>query len=561
MKRTCAGGGATLAFGLALLLLPASALGQRGTIWAVSISSSGEPASFGATSPSVSGDGSAVAFSSWSGNLVSNDTAMFEDVFVHDLRTRATTLVSRNPFGMPGNGHSRYPRISADGRFVAFASAASDLVAQDTNAKDDVFVFDRATGVVERVSISSTGEQGNGHSTAPSISADGRFVAFTSRATNFAPGISAGAYVRDRLLGTTELVSILPDGSPADDAGPASISADGRLVAMVAGRDNLPFAVVRDRVSGSSEFVAFEFDGQPAAVTYVTSISGNGRYVSFMSLSRRILPHYGQLSIPYLYDRVTRTTRFIGEDRFGRPLVNGSNRADASLSHDGRYATYAVGSGVGRVHDMLTGEAVLIPEPTPGSVGLVAAGAPAISADGRFVAFHTPRGPLPGFRFGGVFLYQFGPRPVAPLSVSIERGRVVDGSERDARFQDGFAIAVEATRPTEIGVPRAEVLLSANAPSRPTDRFEVVYSAASSGESVIQELSLWNFDASRWEVMDRRLSHWDLRRLSLDVPDNHERFIAPGTLQVRARLRFFDWGTTMGSWSALVDFVNWEVER
>lgn len=558
MKCSCAGGGATLAFGLALLLLPISAIGQRGTIWAVSISSSGEPASYGASSESVSGDGSAVVFSSFSTNMVPNDTAMFADVFVHDLRTRTTTLVSRNLFGRPGNGNSRSANISAGGRFVAFESLASDLVPNDVNGNQDIFVFDRATEQVELVSLSTSGEQGNGHSAVPSISADGRFVAFLSNSTNLVPSGSRGCFVRDRLLGTTELVSIMPDGSAAEHALGPTISADGRFVAMPAGGPNSYNAVVRDRVAGTSEFAAFEFDGQPASVTRVT-LSGNGRYVAFTSLSNRILPQHGQLGIPYLYDRVTGTTRFVGEDRFGRPLRFYSSLT-VLLSHDGRYATFTLHPSV-TVHDTLTGEAVVIPEPTPGAVGSFPTSESAISADGRYVAFNGSRGFLPGFRYGGVFLYQFGPRPVAPLAVSVEQGRVVDGWERDARFQDTFAIAVEAARPTGVGEPRAELLFSATAPARPTAKFEVVYSAASSGESVLQELALWDYEASRWEVVDRRASHWDLRRQAVNVSGKPERFIEPRTLEMRARLRFFDWGTAMGTWSAFVDYVNWEVER
>ena len=128
--------------------------------------------------PAISADGRFVAFSSDATNLVPGDTNGTADVFVRDRQTGTTRRVSVGSGGAQGNGLSVDPAISADGRFVAFASDATNLVPGDTNGADDVFVRDRQTGTTRRVSVGSGGAQGDRVSFDPAISADGRFVAF-----------------------------------------------------------------------------------------------------------------------------------------------------------------------------------------------------------------------------------------------------------------------------------------------------------------------------------------------------------------------------------------------
>lgn len=145
-------------------------------------------------------------------------------------------VVSHTPDGRGGNGPSHYPRLSANGRFVAFDSLASDPVPGDTNAKDDVFVYDVQTGVVEMVSVSSSGGQGNGWSRAPSISADGRFVAFCSEASNLVPedgNNCSDIFIRDRVGKTTSLISATAGGGAANHHSTyPSLSTDGNVVAF-----------------------------------------------------------------------------------------------------------------------------------------------------------------------------------------------------------------------------------------------------------------------------------------------------------------------------------------
>ncbi len=160
----------------------------------VSVSSSGVEANGNCYDAAISRNGRVVAFSSEASNLVEGDTNGVRDVFVHDRHTGNTTRVSQNSTGVQGNGYSSGPSISADGRFVVFWSDASNLVEGDTNGVSDVFVHDRQTGITARVSVSSSGGQGNYGSGSASISADGRFVAFDSRASNLVEGDTNGTY-------------------------------------------------------------------------------------------------------------------------------------------------------------------------------------------------------------------------------------------------------------------------------------------------------------------------------------------------------------------------------
>ena len=145
---------------------------------------------------SVSADGMIVAFSSFASNLVPGDTNKTWDVFVHDRTTGVTERVSVDSSGAEANGLSERATLSTDGRFVAFCSFATNLVAGDTNGFEDVFVHDRSTGVTERVSVDSAGVQGNatsGSSAVVGISANGQIIEFASAATNLVSGDTNGA--------------------------------------------------------------------------------------------------------------------------------------------------------------------------------------------------------------------------------------------------------------------------------------------------------------------------------------------------------------------------------
>jgi Tol biopolymer transport system component len=192
---------------------------------------------------SISADGRYVAFSSDSSTLVAGDTNGTFDVFVHDRQTGTTTRVSVGPGGRQAERGGGSAAISADGRYVAYYSSDPGLVSGDTNGQEDVFVRDQRTGAVERVSKSSRGVQSNGFSYNPAISADGRYVAFGSDASNLVPGDTNGAhdiFVHDRRTKATTRVSVGPGGRQANGQSLSPvISADGGVVAFTSQATNL----------------------------------------------------------------------------------------------------------------------------------------------------------------------------------------------------------------------------------------------------------------------------------------------------------------------------------
>ena len=213
----------------------------------VSVGSDGTQADAPSVQPHVTPDGRYVVFASEATTLVPNDTNDASDVFIRDRLTGITRIVSIASHGEQGNGQSFDPVVSADGRYVGFSSWADNLVPADTNGDADVFVRDVSDGLIERISItSSEGQAHGGFSYAAAISGDGRFVAFTSRATLAGPeSTGRRAYVRDRVEGVTELVSLTSEGEPwyvayTDLEGPSfqgpavAMSEDGRYVAYEA---------------------------------------------------------------------------------------------------------------------------------------------------------------------------------------------------------------------------------------------------------------------------------------------------------------------------------------
>ncbi|MHB8789473.1 MAG: TolB family protein [Desulfobulbaceae bacterium] len=174
---------------------------------------------------------------------MAGDSNEADDVFVHDRQTGMTTRVSIDSSGNQGNAGSYGPAFSADGRHVAFKSSATNLVVSDFNGADDVFVHDRLTGVTARVSVDSSGIQGDGLSDLPALSADGRYIAFYSRATNLVSGDTNSyddVFVHDRLTGMTTRVSVDSSGNQGDgNSWDAAISADGRYVAFGSSTTNL----------------------------------------------------------------------------------------------------------------------------------------------------------------------------------------------------------------------------------------------------------------------------------------------------------------------------------
>src|SRR5262245_29695996 len=175
---------AAIVFTIAFHSLVSSKLDAQALAHRVSVGLNGSEPDSLSLEPALSENGRFVAFQSYASNLVPNDGNGCSDVFVRDRQTGETTRVSVSSSGVEGNYYSGEPAISPDGRFVAFVSEATNLVPGDANGVADVFVHDRVTHKTQRVSVSSAGFEANGPSMRPSLSKDGRFIAFASEASN-----------------------------------------------------------------------------------------------------------------------------------------------------------------------------------------------------------------------------------------------------------------------------------------------------------------------------------------------------------------------------------------
>jgi uncharacterized repeat protein (TIGR01451 family) len=379
----------------------------------VSVASDGTEGSSGSLNPSISADGRYVAFESYAWNLVSSDYNGSADIFVHDRETRQTTLISVASDGTHGNSDSFYPAISADGRYVAFISNASNLVSGDTNNFWDIFVHDRTTGVTRRVSVSSNGTQANYHSSErPAISADGRYVAFTNYASNLIIGDTNGEgdiYIHDCITGETLRVSVASDGTQGNGASyEPSISTDGRYVAFVSWATNLVNEgtmdhyniYVHDQVTGETELVSVASDGtQGNGSSFNTAISAEGRYVTFYSEATNLVENdtNGRDDV-FVHDRLT------GETRRASIASNGTQGNQVSrlpaISADGRYiGFYSYSNNLVSgdtymtkdvfIHDLITGQTTMVSVASDGTQGNDESDWPSISADGRFVVFYS----------------------------------------------------------------------------------------------------------------------------------------------------------------------------
>jgi hypothetical protein len=301
---------------------------KTGQTTRVSVSSSGRQGSDGSEGTGISANGRYVAFTSSASNLVAGDTNDNSDVFVHDRRTGQTTRVSVSSSGRQGNSTSGFGAISADGRYVAFASLASNLVAGDSNGGFDVFVRDRTTGRTIRVSVGRRGQQANGDSEGPAISAHGRYVAFTSAASNLVPGDTnrlGDVFAHDRRTGTTQRVSVTSRGNQAEGSptgngsNAATISANGRDVAFHSDDTNLVPAdtndtndmFVHDRWTGRTTRVSISSNGSQANGESLGTpiISADGRYVAFDSLASNLVAgDTNDITDVFLHDRCTGQT-------------------------------------------------------------------------------------------------------------------------------------------------------------------------------------------------------------------------------------------------------------
>ncbi|MFJ2806877.1 TolB family protein [Kitasatospora sp. NPDC087271] len=358
-------------------------------------------------------------------------------------RTGGIVRVSVGLDGAQPDGASAALGLSADGRYALFSSDATNLVPGDTNGATDVFVRDLHTGRTQRVSVGADGAQLDAPTTQASISGDGRFVAFNTKATNVVPGHRANSggevYLRDLRDGVTELITA---GDPAATGQDGRISRDavaswdGRFVAFSSSRTDLaPVGTftkeniyVTDRREGTTRLVTLGVNGKPGnGDSYLPSISADGRVIGFKSRAYNLLPAptqspaapaaptapedhadhadspaiLGHASYPfYVFDQHTGVISGASTDPAGLLANTG---LDATLSPDGRYAVYTLeapgGPILGRhqelyTRDLRTGTVTRVTTPLPGTTTVGSAGRGTMSYDDRWVYFVSDAGNL-----------------------------------------------------------------------------------------------------------------------------------------------------------------------
>ena len=385
----------------------------------VDVSTAGAQAHRSSSQAVLSATGRYVAFVSRAANLVPGDLNRVLDVFVRDLSTSRTERVSVSTSGVESDGPSGKPSISADGRIVAFPSAATNLVPTDHNGFQDIFVRDRARGVTERLSVGRAGES-NGASLASLVSADGSVVAYSSEGTNLVSDDRNGAldvFLTDTASRRTTRASVGELGESADRSEASSIDADGRVVAFRSFAPNLvpddwnglADVFVHDRGSAWTERVNVSSVGAEAdGATFRGMLSGDGRYVGFRSRADNLVAgDTNDAHDVFVRDRTTGVTVRVS-------VASDGTQADASgfdhggrasrfmsrpfLSANGRYAAFTSrapnlveGDRNGKsdvfVHDLWTGRTIRVSLTADGTEADGDSFVAGISGDGRVVAF------------------------------------------------------------------------------------------------------------------------------------------------------------------------------
>jgi hypothetical protein len=359
----------------------------------------------------VSDDGRFVAFYSQASNLISGDTNDEGDIFLHDWQTGQTSLVSVSSEGVQGNGNSSSLSISADGRYIAFGSAASNLVSGDTNNAWDVFVHDQQTGETVRVSIASDGTEANGGSGGwTTISANGRFIAFGSTANNLIDGGTNNynhIFVHDRETGVTTIVSVASHGAQGNgDSESPSVSDDGRYVTFFSYANNLVDGdtnghvdiFVHDRQTGQTNRVSVSSEGTEAnGHSLYPIISGNGRYVTFTSEANNLVnDDTNGFQDIFVHDLQTGQTSRVSVTSDG--AESNQSSFHPFISGNGRYVVFTSlasnlisgdtnSTGDIFVHDRLSGQNSRVSVSSDGVEGNEWSGHPFISWNGRYVTF------------------------------------------------------------------------------------------------------------------------------------------------------------------------------
>lgn len=322
-----------------------------GLTWRVSESESGEQANGESFTGSISGDGRLVAFSSRASNLVDGDTNLAEDVFVAEWPRRRIHRLDVSATGIEADGRSYQPQLSPDQKYVVFTSAATNLVASDTNGRDDVFLKELSGGAITLVSVSSSGQQGAGLSQHGWPSARGAYVVFASDAPDLVPGDTnhcQDVFLRDCVNGVTTRISEGPAGEGNGPSVQPMITPDGRYIVyqsfatnLVSGDANGTADIfLHDRVAGTTICVSVDSHGVISNdKSGLPSIADDGRTVAFASNGTNLVPGDTNDSRDiFLHDCVANTTLRASVDPVGAEADDGSDHP--ALSGDGRQVCF-----------------------------------------------------------------------------------------------------------------------------------------------------------------------------------------------------------------------------
>jgi Ca2+-binding RTX toxin-like protein len=378
----------------------------------VSTNLAGEIANAASLFPSISGNGRFVAFDSTATNLVTDDTNNAGDIFARDLSNNTTIRISLSGTGGQANRSSSLPAISNNGQFVAFQSLASNLVTGDTNNRADIFLRDVQANTTTRVSVSATGEQGNGNSvSAPAISGTGRFVTFVADSSNLVPGDTNNlpdVFVRDLQANTITRASVSASGGGTDSFEVPAISASGRLVAFESGvsslvsgdANNSSDIFVRDLQANSTTRVSVSATGGEAnESSFSPAISASGRFVVFESAASNLVAgDDNNRSDIFVRDLQTNTTVLVSASATG-DRANGDSKRP-SISDDGRFVAFSSeasnlvpGDDNNRsdifVRDLQANTITRVSADAAGEVANGISLLPAIANNGKRVAFYS----------------------------------------------------------------------------------------------------------------------------------------------------------------------------
>ncbi|MEE9320234.1 MAG: hypothetical protein V3U76_07315 [Granulosicoccus sp.] len=373
-----------------------------------------------ASNPSISSEGRYVVFESASANLVAGDTNRSIDIFVADLLDNSITRVSVNSNGVEGDANSTHPRISGDGKHIVFSSAASNLIENDLNDTLDIFLHQITTGKTILISSSSEGEQASVGSNYPAVSSNGEYVVFESQADNLVPDDENTAYdvfLKNVNTGTIRRLSLGGEGNEIasvdtvnQDSGRPVISANGLSVLFhsfspyLVSDDNNTVADIFlfDMRSGVISRIS-EADGQGGnGESLQPSISPNGRYVSFQSAASNLAVGLtnGELQI-YRHDLLENETKLVSVN--GRGFTGDSASVAASVSDLGAVAFMSLAgnltlddsAGQFRVYLSAADNRSIRRLDIPLFDGVDGSSfSPSISADGNAVAFSSESGKL-----------------------------------------------------------------------------------------------------------------------------------------------------------------------